>query len=185
MRRWSAVLVVLALVGFGLSTQAADSGDRAVTREQFRERMKKVREMRWAALEFFAAKESGNREVAMAAADKAKSLWQGLPEKWQKAIEERHPGTSERIVGLREEYDVPEPTALARPAEAPEGGKAVTTQGTKDGNTLTHQGSVTVNPPATGTWKPTYADDTDIFGGRPKPAGTVKPVQPTGTSKRK
>ena len=273
--------LALALLAFTTSVWSGEAMRNAM-REKMRERFEQVREMRKAAQDFFAAKEAGNRDAAMTAAAHAQEIWNGLPEKWRSAIEERHPGTGERLAGLKEEYgveDAPAATAAARSANTsasvtgpagntttsnatwtkegntvtkdatvtgPNGktatqdatwtkdgnsvtrdgstttstGKSVTSEDTwtKNGNTVTHEGSSTTNSGRTatrnGTWtrddstvthdgsrtgfggctttregvttrevntlshqgaashfKPNYKDETDVFGGRPKPSG--------------
>jgi hypothetical protein len=238
----------------------AGEGFREALREKMKERFAAVTDMRKAAQDFFAAKDAGNRDTATAAAAKAKSLWQGLPENWRKAIEEKHPGTAERIVSLSDEFDDDDgPQTLTREAQATtatgrsltstdtvtKDGNTVTHQGTtttgsgqtvtrdgtltRDGNTVTHQGSSTTGSGRTSTradtwqregnklshegsttgsrgntaaredsltrdgrsvsrdssaaasrgassgFKPSYNDDMDVFGGRPKPQSKSQP----------
>lgn len=133
------VLMVFAQSGFGRA-------DRETIRGKFKERFQAVVAMRQAAVDFFAAKEMGNCTTAMEAAEEAKKLWKALPENWQKAIEAKHPGTMERVMNLKKEFDLPdqEPTGVSVSTTGAEG-ITVTRQDTwtQKGDTVSHEGTAT------------------------------------------
>ncbi|MBM4034441.1 MAG: hypothetical protein FJ291_22070 [Planctomycetes bacterium] len=115
--------------------------------EKLKETQGQIATLRQAVADFFAAKDAANREAALAAVAKARQAWQALPESFRSKIEEKRPGTSERLKALHEEYDLPDEPATLNASGAVTGpaGKTVTREDTwtREGNTITRDGSVT------------------------------------------
>ncbi|MBI3722751.1 hypothetical protein HY251_02170, partial [bacterium] len=113
---------------------------------------------------FFDAKEKGDKAAANEAAAKARKSWESLPEGLRTQIESKHPGTTERMKALEQEFDLPA-ESVTKTGTGP-GGK-VTGEGTvtKDGNTTTGTGSVTGPNGKTATGEGTATKDGNTVTG--------------------
>jgi hypothetical protein len=123
------VMFIGVIVVFAVTSALAAQGKGIRNREKVRENLQELLAVRQAVMEFFAAKDASNRESGMAAAEKAATLWQTLPAKWQNAGEQKYPGTAKRILGLKQEFDLPDDFAVSSSSVMTgAGGKMIQTQ---------------------------------------------------------
>ena len=142
--------LVMALAATAVSAQGPGT---AAFQEKMKEHRQNVIAMRQSVMEFFAAQDSGDQARATAAAERAQALWSKLPPRWQKAIEERHPGTGERVLGLKNELGLPHPMPAVPPGGSvthvgertlPNGKiESVDATWTRNGNTVTKDATYT------------------------------------------
>ena len=117
MRVFRVVIISLAL--FFLLVYEVQAGPlRGALRELLKGQNQNIHSLRQATSEFFAAKDAGNSQAAMQAADKAKQLWQGLPSNVRSTIEQNHPGTSARLNNLQQEINLPFTATAAQGASS-------------------------------------------------------------------
>jgi type II secretory pathway pseudopilin PulG len=157
MKVYRAMLIVV-MVMFVTTSVLAAQGRSIRNRKQVRENLQELLAIRQAVREFFAAKDAGKRESAMTAAENAAKLWRTLPEKWQNTIEQKHPGTKERILGLKQEFDLPDDFAVSSSGVMTgSGGKTIQTQDTwtKEGSDVAREGTTVAGDKSitsTDTW---------------------------------
>jgi hypothetical protein len=126
-------------------------------REAARERARaRVQAVRAAVDDFYRARESGDKQAAVKAAEKARAAWSGLPSAVRTAVDKKYPQTGERINSLATEYDYG-PVTTTRTVDKSPGEvnrESVTTtargrtytaesQSIRDGNTVSTTGSRT------------------------------------------
>jgi len=154
MKRHSVWTLAVAVLGFATAAQAGGAW-RGALRQKIRQRVseeiadakQQIATLRQAVAEFFAAKDAGNRQAAMQAVQKARTAWQALPQSLRTRIEQKRPGTAERLNTLDQEFDLPDhQTATANSSGSVTGpaGQTVTREDTwtRDGNTITRDGTV-------------------------------------------
>jgi hypothetical protein len=175
------LILTTVTVGAALALpQAAHAG--AAASGAVRERLQQIVELRKMVAEFYIARRNGDRDAAMTAADNVRAAWNKLPKNIQAAIEEKHPGTADRIANLKAEFDEDTEDASATTVQkadtwtkdtgtvAHDGTRTGTAGGTvtshdvwtKDGNTVTRDGTVTGPGGKTATRDDTFVKDGNV-----------------------
>jgi hypothetical protein len=140
----------------------------------------KVQNLRQAVAAYYEARDNGGQAAAAAAAKQVHEAWNALPPGVRSRIEQRHPGTTARLSGLKNQA-----AGAGSPASGsggtltedksitgPHGGTTdVDKSWTKNGNTVTEKGTVTGPKGQTttskGTWTKngnTLTEDKSITG---------------------
>jgi hypothetical protein len=159
-------IVTLSLIGAcALSLPA--HGQNTI-RERIQARMQQIQSLRQNADDFYAAKERGDETAAMKAADSMKTTWQALPDTVRQRIESSHPGTTERVTNLSREYSATwtkDGNTVTRDGSTtgPKGNTATSHDTwTKNGSTVTHNGSTTGPKGGVTTRADTWSKDGNV-----------------------
>lgn len=144
MKKIVTIAAVVAVVWAGGQARAEDrlGARRGEVAAKVKETFEQVKALRTAVSEFYQARDAGDEAAAMASAAKAQAIWAQLPERVRANIQQRHPGTAERIADLKAEFAAdaePTPSAatpVASVAKAPSAAPAASGATTRPGATV-------------------------------------------------
>ena len=149
-----------------------------------------MQELRQAVAAYQEAKENGDPAATAAAQSKLQQAWKALPPRMQARIEERHPATGQRIAGMQNHAAAASSGSSAASGSA-SANKSVTGPGgntttsdktwTKNGNTVTEQGTVTGPNGHTATSNATWTKSGSTLT-KTKPSPDPKAAPPPSTA---